>query len=107
MARGVEVLRRVISTGSANKHMVTWDNLIHLRKEEGEDGEEWMTDPNTDWWHGLQPPTFRGDWDVCGLVGCTGSSLQVGVADWCCDTLTHCWFFAEWSLDGRQYVMFL
>ncbi|XP_045102896.1 uncharacterized protein LOC123499215 [Portunus trituberculatus] len=60
--------------GSADKHMVTWDNLIHLREEEGED---WMTDPNTDWWHGLQSPIFRDDWDVCGLMGCTGSSLQV------------------------------
>lgn len=58
--------------------MITWENLIEMKEE---DGEEWMSDSTTDMWHGLQSPIFRDDWDLCSLVGCTGSSVQVGVED--------------------------
>ena len=58
--------------------MKTWENLIELKQE---DGEDWMSDSNTDWWSGIKSPIFREDWNLCGLVGCTGSSLQVGVQD--------------------------
>lgn len=56
--------------------MITWENLIEMKEE---DGEEWMADPGTDFWHGLLSPIYRDDWDLCALVGCTGSNLQVCV----------------------------
>ncbi|XP_042891792.1 uncharacterized protein LOC122266228 [Penaeus japonicus] len=61
-------------TGSQDKHMKTWLNLVELQQE---GGEGWMEDSDTDVWNGLLAPTFRSDWDLCALVGCTGSSLQL------------------------------
>lgn len=60
--------------GSSDQYMKTWENLMEM-KETG--GEEWMSDPGTDFWHGLHSPVYRSDWDLCSLVGCTGSNLQV------------------------------
>ncbi|XP_042218969.1 uncharacterized protein LOC121864118 [Homarus americanus] len=62
------------NTGSANKNLKTWMNLVELQEEGGED---WMSDPGTDLWSGIHAPTFRSDWDLCNLTGCTGSIFQV------------------------------
>ncbi|XP_047501993.1 uncharacterized protein LOC125047681 [Penaeus chinensis] len=60
--------------GTEDRHMKTWLNLVEL-KQAG--GEGWMEDADADVWNGLLAPTFRSDWDLCSLVGCTGSSLQL------------------------------
>ncbi|KAK8750231.1 hypothetical protein OTU49_015327 [Cherax quadricarinatus] len=60
--------------GSADHSLETWINLVELQQK---DGEDWMSDPNSDVWSGLLPPTFRDDWDLCALTSCTGSTLQV------------------------------
>ncbi|XP_037801169.1 uncharacterized protein LOC119596101 [Penaeus monodon] len=60
--------------GHLDMNMKTWLNLVEL-KQAG--GEGWMEDADADVWNGLLAPTFRSDWDLCSLVGCTGSSLQL------------------------------
>merc|ERR1712002_82550 len=61
--------------GTPDQWMRTWLNLVELKKDGT--GEDWMTDPGTDHWSGLVAPTYRDDWDLCNLVGCKGSFLQV------------------------------
>ncbi|ROT69354.1 hypothetical protein C7M84_012438 [Penaeus vannamei] len=59
--------------GDANQYLMSWENLVRLTTEGT--GEPWMADPSTDYWNGLQAPTFRKDWYLCNLVGCSGSFL--------------------------------
>ncbi|XP_065582793.1 uncharacterized protein LOC136041922 [Artemia franciscana] len=62
------------NTGSANKAIDTWQNLVWLRTDET--ALEWMMD-NTEYiWNGVNLPTFRNI-DLCNLKGCKGSYLQV------------------------------
>ncbi|XP_068203979.1 uncharacterized protein [Palaemon carinicauda] len=61
--------------GTPDHWMRTWMNLVELSRNET--AEPWMTDPGTDHWNGILAPTYRDDWDLCSLVGCTGSFLQV------------------------------
>nr|XP_027215236.1 uncharacterized protein LOC113808108 [Penaeus vannamei]XP_027215280.1 uncharacterized protein LOC113808144 [Penaeus vannamei] len=61
--------------GEPDHYMMTWHNLVELRKDEY--GEDWMLEPGTHHWSGLQVPTFRDNWDLCNLAGCDGSFLQV------------------------------
>ncbi|XP_066947026.1 uncharacterized protein [Macrobrachium rosenbergii] len=59
--------------GDPNQYMETWLNLVELKNGT----EDWMMDPDTSVWGGLQVPTLRPDFDLCNLNGCTGSHVQI------------------------------
>ncbi|XP_064091876.1 uncharacterized protein LOC135205345 isoform X2 [Macrobrachium nipponense] len=61
--------------GLSDTFMRTHLNLVEL-KDDGT-GEEWMTDPSVHYWSGILAPTYRDNWDLCRLLGCTGSYLQI------------------------------
>lgn len=61
--------------GPPDLWMRTWLNLVELKKDGS--GEAWMDDPGTDHWSGILSPTYRDNWNLCTMLGCKGSFIQV------------------------------